>query len=43
MPHEDKAQLKFAHKDDFEIKNVDIVLAYNACLERSGPGGELKV
>lgn len=43
LPHEDKAQLKFAYKDDFEIKNVDIVLAYNACLERSGLGGELKV
>jgi hypothetical protein len=43
MPHEDKAQLHFAKKDGFEIKNAEVVVAFNACLECSGSGGELKV
>lgn len=43
LPHEDKAQLEFARKDNFEIKQADIVLAYNVCLEKSGLGGDLKV
>ncbi|MBD2786222.1 hypothetical protein ID858_15400 [Xenorhabdus sp. DI] len=43
MPHEDKAQLKFADMDNFEIGSAKTVTAYNVCLETAKDGGELKI
>ncbi|MCP9270284.1 hypothetical protein M5U04_19955 [Xenorhabdus sp. XENO-1] len=43
MPHEDKAQLKFADMDNFEIGSAETVTAYNVCLEAAKGGGELKI
>lgn len=43
MPHEDKAQLIFAKKDDFEICKVPLVVAQNLCIEATGKGGELSI
>jgi len=42
-PHEDQAQLAFASKDNYEIYRGSRVIAYNACLECSGSGGELRI
>ncbi|TKI06520.1 2OG-Fe(II)-dependent halogenase WelO5 family protein [Martelella alba] len=43
MPHEDKAQTAFACDDNFEIENAKHVIAFNACIQASGEGGELCV
>lgn len=43
MPHEDKAQLAYAAKDNFEIHKASIVIAQNLCVESTGKGGELTV
>ncbi|WP_340617314.1 L-isoleucine 3(1)-dioxygenase [Xenorhabdus entomophaga] len=43
MPHEDKAQLKFADMDNFEIGAAETVTAYNVCLEAATGGGELQI
>lgn len=43
MPHEDRAQLKFAQQDDFEIADAMTVTAFNVCLEAAQGGGELKM
>ncbi|CCW29011.1 L-isoleucine 3(1)-dioxygenase [Xenorhabdus nematophila] len=43
MPHEDKAQLRFADIDSFEIGAAETVIAYNVCLEAAQGGGELKI
>lgn len=43
MPHEDVAQLAYARRDGFEIGQIETVLAYNACVDASGEGGNLSV
>jgi hypothetical protein len=43
MPHEDKAQIVYAREDSFEIENAKHVIAFNACIQASGEGGELTV
>ncbi len=43
MPHEDKAQTLFAREDGFEIEHAKHVIAFNACIQASGEGGELTV
>ncbi|MFP1816176.1 hypothetical protein ACLEC2_10280 [Lonsdalea quercina] len=43
MPHEDKAQTAFAQEDSFEIENAKHVIAFNACVQAIGEGGELTV
>jgi len=43
LPHEDKAQLACAAKDQYEIHHALNVIAQNLCLESTGDGGELVI